>query len=179
MDSDFRTRRPRALARPPGRGILLLLLTIILLATAGAQAATTRAPAAPVDYSVTTPREFFGYDIGQDYKLTPWQTKEIPGEGLRKGIVEYAHELERTSDRVRVFEYGKSEEGRPMILTVIASPESWAQIDDLKGILRKLADPRQVASDAEAKALVARGKAVYWIVAAIHAQRTYQPRGPA
>jgi hypothetical protein len=175
MDSDFRTRRPRALVRPPGRGILLLLLMIILMATAGAQAAATRAPAAPVDYSVTTPREFFGYDIGQDYKLTPWQTKEIPGEGLRKGIVEYAHELERTSDRVRVFEYGTSEMGRPMILTVVTSPENWAQMDDLKGILRKLADPRQVQSDAEAKALVARGKAVYWIVAAIHASERTSP----
>jgi hypothetical protein len=175
MDKDPRSRSIRAAIGPPGRGLLLLLLIVLLASSVGAQAGTTRAPAAPIDYSVTTPRDFFGYDIGQDYKLTPWQTKEIPGEGLRKGIVNYAHELERTSDRVRVFEYGKSEEGRPMILTVIASPESWAQIEDLKGILRKLADPRQVQSDAEAKALVARGKAVYWIVAAIHASERTSP----
>ena len=175
MDWNQRPRRITARLGPPRRSVLLLLLIVLLASSAGAQAGTTRAPAAPVDYSVTTPREFFGYDIGQDYKLTPWQTKEIPGEGLRKGIVDYAHELERTSNRVRVFEYGKSEMGRPMILTVIASPESWAQMDDLKGILRKLADPRQVRSDAEAKALVARGKAVYWIVAAIHGSERTSP----
>ena len=115
MDWNQRPRRITARLGPPRRSVLLLLLIVLLASSAGAQAGTTRAPAAPVDYSVTTPREFFGYDIGQDYKLTPWQTKEIPGEGLRKGIVEYAHELERTSDRVRVFEYGKSEMGRPMI----------------------------------------------------------------
>ena len=175
MAKDPRSRSIRAAIGPPGRGVLLLLLIVLLVSSAGAQAGTTRAPAAPIDYSVTTPRDFFGYDIGQDYKLTPWQTKEIPGEGMRKGIVEYAHELERTSDRVRVFEYGTSEMGRPMILTVITSAENWAQMDDLKGILRKLADPRQVASDAEAKALVARGKAVYWIVAAIHGSERTSP----
>ncbi len=175
MDCNQRHPRVSTLRGLPGRSILLLLLIVLMVSSAGAQAGTTRAPAAPVDYGVTTPREYFGYDIGQDYKLTPWQTKEIPGEGVRKGIVDYAHELERTSDRVRVFEYGTSEMGRPMILTVIASPESWAQMDDLKGILRKLADPRQVMSDAEAKSLVARGKAVYWIVAAIHASERTSP----
>ena len=50
-----------------------------------------------------------------------------------------------------------------MILTVITLPQNWAQMDNLKGILRKLADPRQVASDDEAKFLAQRGKAVYWM----------------
>ncbi len=52
---------------------------------------------------------------------------------MRKGIVEYANELQRTSPRVRVFQYGTTEEGRPMIMTVITSPQNWAQVDDLKG----------------------------------------------
>lgn len=175
MSVSDRIRRAFAPSGKASRHLSLLLLAAMLVIATGAQAGTTRAPAAPVDESVTTPRDFLGYDIGQDYKLTPWQAKELPGEGLRQGIVDYAHELDRTSDRVRVFEYGTSEEGRPMILTVITSPENWARMGDLKGILRKLSDPRQVASDAEAKALVARGKAVYWIVAAIHATERTSP----
>ena len=149
-------------ARRWGAALSLLLLITMLTTMVGAQAAT------PVDYNVTTPRAFFGYEIGQDYKLTPWQTQELTGEGLRKGIVDYAHELQRTSDRVRVFEYGQTEMGKPMILTVVTSPENWAQMDSLKGILAKLADPRQVANDDEARFLAEQGKAVYWISAGIH-----------
>ena len=150
------------MARRWGAALSLLLLITMLTTMVGAQAAT------PVDYNVTTPRAFFGYEIGQDYKLTPWQTQELTGEGLRKGIVDYAHELERTSDRVHVFEYGKTEMGKPMILTVVTSDENWAQMDSLKGILAKLADPRQVANDDEARFLAEQGKAVYWISAGIH-----------
>jgi hypothetical protein len=175
MSVSDRSRRLTAPSGKAGRQLTLLLLAAMLLITSGAQAGMTRAPAAPADEGVTTPREFLGYDIGQDYKLTPWEAKDIPGEGPRQGIVDYAYELDRTSDRVRVFEYGASEEGRPMILTVITSPENWARMDDLKGILAKLADPRQIRSDAEAKALVARGKAVYWLVGAIHATERTSP----
>ncbi len=147
----------------------VLLLAILLTTMTGAQAV------APVDYDVTTPRAFLGYDIGQDYKLTPWQTKVLPGEGLRKGIVDYAHELERTSDRVHVIEYGQTEMGRPMILTVVTSPETWAHIESFKGILAKLADPRQVMNDDEARFLAQEGKAVYWLSAAIHSTERTSP----
>ena len=165
----------KRLTRRVGTVLILLLLTALLLGAAGTSAMPNRLPAAPVNAAVTTPRDFFGYDIGQDYKLTPWQTHVLQGEGVRKGIVEYANELQRTSPRVRVFQYGTTEEGRPMIMTVITSPQNWAQINDLKGILKKLADPRQVASDAEAKFLAQRGKAVYWISPAIHATERTSP----
>ena len=158
-----------------GTVVILLMLTALLLGTLSTSASSNRLPAAPVNAAVTTPRDFFGYDLGQDYKLTPWQTHVLQGEGERKGIVEYAYELQRTSPRVRVFQYGTTEEGRPMMMTVITSPKNWAQIADLKGILRKLADPRQVASDAEAKFLAQRGKAVYWISPAIHATERTSP----
>ena len=165
----------KRLTRRVGTVLILLLLTALLLGAAGTSAMPNRLPAAPVNAAVTTPRDFFGYDIGQDYKLTPWQTHVLQGEGVRKGIVEYANELQRTSPRVRVFQYGTTEEGRPMVMTVITSPQNWAQINDLKGILKKLADPRQVASDAEAKFLAQRGKAVYWISPAIHATERTSP----
>ena len=155
--------------------VTLLLLLVSLAGAAGLSAAPNRAPDTPVDYNVTTPREFFGYDIGQDYKLTPWQTHELTGEGVRQGLVEYAYKLQDTSPRVRVFQYGTTELGRPMIMTVVTSPANWAQIDNLKGILRKLADPRQVASDDEARFLASQGKAVYWMSPAIHSTERTSP----
>ena len=93
--------RKTSLQRRTGILLTTLLLTVVLVTVAGANAAT------PLDQDVTTPRAFFGYDIGDDYKLTPWQTHVLTwAKATRKGIVEYAHELERTSDRVHVFERG-------------------------------------------------------------------------
>ena len=53
------------LSRRCGAAMSVVLLITMLTTLTGAQAAT------PVDYNVTTPRAFFGYEIGQDYKLTP------------------------------------------------------------------------------------------------------------
>ncbi len=147
---------------------VLMLITVSTIVT-GAQAT------APADPRVTTPKAFLGYDIGEQYQLTPWQTHQMPDGTVRKGIVEYAYELQRTSNRVRVFQEGTSEMGRPMILTVITAPNNWAQIDKLKAIQRKLADPQQVASDDEARFLASQGKAVYWLSAAIHSTERTSP----
>jgi hypothetical protein len=151
------------------RCLICLVLAVVLVSAGGAVAGTQADP------RVTTPKAFLGYDIGDQYQLTPWQTHQMPDGTVRKGIVEYAYELQRTSNRVRVFQEGTSEMGRPMILTVITAPNNWAQIDKLKAIQRKLADPRQVASDDEARQLASQGKAVYWISAAIHSTERTSP----
>jgi hypothetical protein len=152
------------------RPISLLVLMFVVAAWPGIHASraqvTLNSP--PPDPAVPTPKAFFGYEIGDDYKLTPWQSRTIPGEGERKGFVEYVSELARTSKRVRIFPIGTSETGLPLILTVITSPENWTRIDRYKEINNKLADPRQVASDDEAKLLAREGKAVYWLDAGIH-----------
>ncbi len=143
--------------------MLVFAVIVVLSANAVPQADTTPDP------KVTTPKAFFGYNIGDDFKLTPWQSRTLPGEGPRKGIIDYDSELQRTSKRVRVFPNGTSEMGKPMVLTVITSPENWAQIEKYKSINKKLADPRQVTSDQEAKLLAQQGRAVYWLDSCIHA----------
>jgi hypothetical protein len=140
--------------------LIIVLLASLLAIPVGA---------APPKEKVTSPLEFFGYNIGDDYQLTPWQTREVPNQGVRKGIVDYMYELERTSNRVRVFPYGTSTEGRPMFYVVITSPSNWAQVDNYQAINKLLADPRQIASDEEAMSLAEEGKAVYWVDAGIHA----------
>jgi len=146
-----------------------LAIALAGLAAAAALSAQEPLKKIPPDPKVTAPKSFFGYDIGDDFKLTPWSARDLPGEGPRKGITDYDRELERTSNRVRVFPNGTTEMGRTMMLTVITAPENWAKIDQLKAINKKLADPRQVASDDEARSLARQGKAVYWVDAGIHA----------
>jgi hypothetical protein len=145
---------------------LVGLVSLLALSLSAQQSSMKKAPPNP---KVTTPKAFFGYSLGDDYKLTPWMSRVLPGEGPRKGIVDYDKELQRTSNRVRVFPDGTSEMGRPLVLTVITSPENWAKIDKYKAINKKLADPRQVASDDEARLLAEQGKAVYWLDSGIHA----------
>jgi hypothetical protein len=146
---------------------LLIFAGLPLLSGGAAQVTQNRS--LPPDPQVTTPKAFFGYNIGDDYQLTPWLSRELAGQGARKGVVDYDRELQRTSNRVRVFPIGTSEMGRPLQLTVITSPENWAQIEKYKSINKKLADPRQIASDSEARALAAQGKPVYWLDSCIHA----------
>jgi hypothetical protein len=125
-------------------------------------------PEVPLDPNVTTPLQFFGYNLGTDYKLTPWTSHDVPSQGPRKGVYDYTYELQRTSPRVHTIEMGKSTLGRPMVYMVITSPENWAKINELKLINNKLADPRLISSDAEARALATAGKLVYWISGNIH-----------
>lgn len=77
-------------------------------------------------------------------------------------------------DRVRLVEYGRSWEGRPLFYAVISSPRNIARLDAVKGGMRRLADPR--ATDAAAaEELIAGLPAVVWIAASVHGNEV----GPA
>src|SRR5258708_39206783 len=106
---------------------------------------------------LTTPKEAFGFDIGDDYylanytKLTAWWQK-----------------LATESDRVKLVEIGKSEEGRPQWMAIITSPENHRKLARYKEIARKLALAEGLTDD-EARALAHEGKAVVWIDGGLHA----------
>ena len=55
--------------------------------------------------NVTSPKQFFGFNIGDDYWLANY-----------KQLAEYWHKLERESDRMKVVDIGKTEEGRPQLM---------------------------------------------------------------
>jgi hypothetical protein len=62
---------------------------------------------------LTTPKEQFGHDIGDDYYLANYTQ-----------YVEYLRKLDQQSDRMTVVEIGKTEEGRPELTAIITSPEN-------------------------------------------------------
>lgn len=108
--------------------------------------------AAPV-----TPESFFGHRMGADYKVLDWDK-----------VVSYFSALEKSSDRVKVHEYGRTAEGRPMIYAVIAAPETLKNLPRYQAIQKKLVDPRLTPSQ-EAEKLIAEGKTVVLITCTIHA----------
>ncbi len=106
---------------------------------------------------ITTPEEFFGHKVGADYHLINY-----------KQAVDYWKQLEQESDKIKLFEYGKTSYGRTMIFAVISTEENIANLDRYKEISKRLALVRGVP-DEEAKQLASEGKAIVWIDGGLHA----------
>jgi hypothetical protein len=67
--------------------------------------------------------------------------------------------LARESDRIKVAEYRKTLEGRPMLMAIIASPEKHKKLDRFKDISKRLALAEGL-SDEQARALRQGGQGV-------------------
>ena len=118
----------------------------------------------PASDKVPTPEKVLGYVMGTPEKLT-----------YTKDQYRYYRELEKASDRVRVFTAPeRSEEGKEQILVVISDAATLTNLDKYKNITARLADPRRT-TDAEAQKLVGEGKAIYWASGAIHSPETGSP----
>jgi hypothetical protein len=117
----------------------------------------------PASDKAPTPQKVLGYAIGTPEKLT-----------YTKDIYRYYRELEKASPRVKVWSVGKSEEGREMLLVAITDEANMAQLDRIKQVTAKLADPRKL-TDAEADELIRTGKPIYWASGSIHSPETGSP----
>jgi hypothetical protein len=106
---------------------------------------------------VTTPKEFFGFNIGDDYRLATYTQ-----------FTEYWKKIDQESEKMVVEEIGKSAEGRPQLMAIITSPENFKLLARYKEIARKLALAEGL-SDADARALAKEGKAVVWFDGGLHA----------
>ena len=106
---------------------------------------------------VTTPKQFFGHDIGADYVL-PNYTK----------FTEYVRLLDKESDRMVVQSIGKTAEGRDQLMAIITSPENFKNLARYKDIAKRLSQAEGL-TDEQARALAREGKAVVWIDGGLHA----------
>jgi len=106
---------------------------------------------------ITTPREQFGHEVGDDYFLANYTQYEA-----------YLKKLDQESDRMTVTPIGHSEEGRTMYLAVITSPENQKKLATYKDISKRLALADGL-TDVQAKQLASEGKAVVWIDGGLHA----------
>ncbi|WP_040401406.1 M14 family metallopeptidase, partial [Cecembia lonarensis] len=108
---------------------------------------------------VPAPKDHFGFEIGEDYKLFDYTSFES-----------YLKKVAEASDRAKLFEIGPTEEGRQMPMLIITSPENHSKLDRYKEISQKLG--RAEVSEQEALALVAEGKPVVWIDGGLHSTET-------
>ncbi len=69
--------------------------------------------------------------------------------------------------KVRLLDYGRSLEGRPLVLLVVGSPANLARLDALEAALERLGDSRSTSS-AQADQAVRELPAVVWIQCSVH-----------
>jgi len=117
----------------------------------------------PADPRVPTPLQVLGYVPGTVGRLS-----------YVADLTRYFRALAAASPRVKIFDLGTSDEGRPMLLIAIADSETIAELDRYRPVTAALADPRNLSPDS-ARALIAMGKAIYYVTGSIHSPETGSP----
>src|SRR5690348_11342514 len=106
--------------------------------------------------TIPTPKEHFGFTPGEDYKLFDYAE-----------LVGYYEKIAKVSDRIKLVEFGKSSEGKPMYVAFFSDAENLKRLDHYRDISRTLA--LGIADPAEATRLSNEGKAIVWIDSGLHA----------
>lgn len=111
---------------------------------------------APYRANVPRPSAILGYEIGERHSTYREQERVI------LAIAEAAR------DRVRIIEFGKSVEGRPLRLVIVTSPENMGRLDAIREANLKLADPRKLTAPGDAENIIRTAPVLTWISHTIH-----------
>jgi len=106
-----------------------------------------------------SPREHFGFAIGDDYQLATYTQTES-----------YFRRIATESDRLQLVEIGNTSEGRSQLMLIASSPANLARLEEYRQISARLAYARD--DEATATQLAATGKAVVWIDGGLHSDET-------
>lgn len=127
----------------------LVCLALVVSATITFGQSYQWLPNGTYDSKVPTPKQFFGYEIG-DYLTDNLQ------------MVAYIHKLQEVTNRVKIFQYGESVERRKLWLVAISSPENIQNLEQIRTSVSKLTDPRQT-SVSEARAIAKNTIPIGWM----------------
>jgi hypothetical protein len=134
-------------------GLLVLLLGLFIV-PAFAQSFEFF-PGAKYDPAIPTLKQVAGHDWGE--RIT-----------MHHEMERYLQALEKASgQRLKVFKYGETWEGRPLYYLVIGSRENIARLDQIKAGMQKLADPRTL-SQTEANTLIGSLPSIVWLICGVH-----------
>lgn len=106
--------------------------------------------------NIPTPKEHFGFTIGDNYQLANFTQTEA-----------YFKKLAQASGRAKYTVIGKTEEGRDQFMLIVTSPENHKKLEEYKQISQKMGNaditPEQATTYAKT------GKTVVWIDGGLHA----------
>ena len=139
--------------------LTLLGLVILLGATSFAQANTNDGydmwPNTQYDPAIPTHSQVLGYGVGE----------RITNHG---DMLRFFEALERAApERIKIFEYARSWEGRKLIYAAIGTPENLAHLDDFASNMQKLSDPR-LTNEKAAKQIINDLPVSVWLEHGVH-----------
>lgn len=134
--------------------IWILLFVLVLSISAQAQ-------------NITSPEEFFGFQMGEDRKLANWHK-----------LVEYYQLIDGQSDRLQVVNMGDTEMGNPFLALYISTPENLAKLDQIKAYNNKLVDPRGIPMN-EIEEAIENSRAIVVQSFGIHSNEVAAPQTAA
>jgi zinc carboxypeptidase len=103
-----------------------------------------------------SPKDILGHHIGEPKKLTYYAD-----------ILKYYRALAAASPRVKILNIGRSNEGRDLVVVVVGSEESIANLEQYRTYLGQLADPRTVTTE-QAAQIIAKAKPLYHLSGGLH-----------
>jgi len=107
-----------------------------------------------VDERVPRPDAYLGYSLGT--RFTHWDR-----------IVSYLEQVAAASPRVKMWEYGRTYEGRPLMLVAISSPANLQRLEEIRQDHQRLADTTNLP-EPERDRLAARAPLVVWLAYGVH-----------
>lgn len=114
------------------------------------------------DPKIPTPKQIIGYELGDKF------TSHLK-------IEKYIFALnDASADRVKVFPYGETYEGRTLYIVVISSSENLKKLDEIKSNIQKLSDPRRL-TDTEADKIIKSTPPVAWLSYGVHGNEASSP----
>jgi hypothetical protein len=139
----------------------VLALSLVFLASAAARKVEFW-PGAQYDPAIPTFEKVLGFAPGAQH-------------ATHAGIVRYFEALSSAAPaRMKVFEYGKTWEGRKLIYAVISGEDNIRRLAEIKANQMKLADPRKT-SEAEAKKLMAAMPSILNLSYGVHGNEISSP----
>ncbi len=119
-------------------------------------------PGTQYDPAVPTARTVLGYDIGDRV-------------ASHASLMRYMEALAAaTPNRMKIFEYAKSWEGRKLIYAAIGSEQNIRRLPEIQAAMKKLYDPRKI-TEAEAQKVMAGLPAVIWLGYGVHGNEISSP----
>src|SRR5215472_1336882 len=85
---------------------------------------------------ITTPKEQFGFNIGDDYQVANYSQLEA-----------YWKKLAAESSRMKLVDIGPTAEGRRQYMAIISAPENIHRLDHYKQISQKLAHAEALSAE--------------------------------
>jgi hypothetical protein len=128
----------------------------------------------PTSYSYDLYKEVIlngNYDPSIDHPSTFLDFKYGERVASPEQIEDAINTYKQQSNKIKLVNYGKTHEGRPLHALIISSPDNIAKLDTIKENLSALSDGR-TTKDREAKKIIDSLPAVAWMAYSIHGNET-------